>query len=104
MFDVCCTSTGIRDVHLEMKNLALYGHQGTLHFIRFPTSEMHVFIELARAKNFSSLASCICATGGGAYKFEADFVKVTPGVLQLEYVSCDCTWRQCDLFVTYWLG
>ena len=37
---------------------------------------MAAFIELARAKNFSSLASAICATGGGAFKFESDFQQV----------------------------
>ena len=67
---------GIRDVHLEMRNQVLGGRRGSLHFIRFPTSEMAAFIELARAKNFSSLASAICATGGGAFKFENDFQQV----------------------------
>ena len=65
--------TGIRDTHLEMSNVRLGGRIGSLHFIRFPTSEMHAFIELAKAKNFPSLANTICATGGGAYKFETDF-------------------------------
>ncbi|XP_052773603.1 pantothenate kinase 3-like [Mya arenaria] len=65
--------TGIRDVHLEMQNQSIGGRQGSLHFIRFPTSEMMSFIELAQAKNFPNLALSICATGGGAYKFESDF-------------------------------
>lgn len=69
-------ASGIRDVHLEMRNQKLGGCRGTLHFIRFPTSEMQAFIDLARAKNFSSLASAICATGGGAFKFEKDFQEV----------------------------
>lgn len=38
---------------------------------------MMAFIELAKAKNFPSLATSICATGGGAYKFEADFKKAS---------------------------
>jgi type II pantothenate kinase len=68
--------TGIRDVYLEMKDQSLGGISGSLHFIRFPTSEMMSFIELAKAKNFPHLANFICATGGGAYKFENDFRKV----------------------------
>ncbi|KAK6178064.1 hypothetical protein SNE40_012900 [Patella caerulea] len=73
--NVAYGSTGIRDVHLEMVAQSIGGRQGTLHFIRFPTSNMMTFIEMAKAKNFSSLASAICATGGGAYKFEDDFKK-----------------------------
>lgn len=68
--------TGIRDTHLEMSNQRLGGRRGSLHFIRFPTTQMRAFIELAKAKNFPSLAKSICATGGGAYKFESDFKKV----------------------------
>ena len=64
--------TGIRDQHLQME-IRLGGRQGCLHFIRFPTSEMMAFIELAKSKNFPSLAKSICATGGGAYKFAQDF-------------------------------
>ena len=37
---------------------------------------MMAFIDLARAKGFPSLATSICATGGGAYKFEKDFKEV----------------------------
>ena len=69
--------TGIRDVHLEMQDQHIGGRTGTLHFIRFPSSEMMSFIELAKAKNFPNLADCICATGGGAYKFESDFRQVS---------------------------
>ena len=68
--------TGIRDVHLEMPNQFIGGRTGSLHFIRFPSSEMMSFIELAKSKNFSSLTNFICATGGGAYKFEDDFKQV----------------------------
>ena len=52
------------------------GRYGTFHFIRFPTSEMQAFIDMAKAKNFPSLATSMCATGGGAFKFEADFKQV----------------------------
>merc|ERR1719334_843986 len=47
--------------------------RGTLHFIRFPTCEMPAFLELCRSKGMADLSSTICATGGGAYKFEEDF-------------------------------
>ncbi|XP_076471697.1 pantothenate kinase 3-like [Babylonia areolata] len=87
--NVAYGKTGIRDVHLEMKDQTLGERPGSLHFIRFPTSEMAAFIELARAKNFSSLASAICATGGGAFKFESDFQQQVN--LQLhKYDELDC--------------
>lgn len=58
-------------------NSARMGNRvGTLHFIRFPTSEMDNFLLLAKSKGFASLTSTVCATGGGAYKFEGDFLKV----------------------------
>ncbi|KAM8782806.1 pantothenate kinase 1 isoform 1-T1 [Rhynchonycteris naso] len=65
--------TGIRDVHLELKNLTMCGRKGNLHFIRFPTCAMHLFIQMGSEKNFSSLHTTLCATGGGAFKFEEDF-------------------------------
>jgi len=65
--------TGIRDVLLEMTNVRLDGRKGILHFIRFPTSEMEKFILLCKMKNLKSVAKTICATGGGAYKFETEF-------------------------------
>lgn len=90
--NVAYGKTGIRDVHLEMKDQVLGERPGSLHFIRFPTSEMAAFIELARAKNFSSLASAICATGGGAFKFESDFQQQVN--LQLhKYDELDCLIR-----------
>ena len=32
--------SGLRDAHLQMSNIHIGGHQGTLHFIRFPTSQV----------------------------------------------------------------
>ena len=61
-------NTGVRDVHLELKNLTMCGRKGNLHFIRFPTQAMYRFIQMGRDKNFSSLHTTLCATGGGAYK------------------------------------
>ncbi|KAM4543302.1 pantothenate kinase 2, mitochondrial isoform 2-T2 [Odontesthes bonariensis] len=65
--------TGIRDVHLELQDLTLCGRKGNLHFIRFPTHDLPAFLQMGRSKHFSSLHTTLCATGGGAYKFEADF-------------------------------
>ncbi|XP_059821660.1 pantothenate kinase 3-like isoform X2 [Hypanus sabinus] len=70
--NVAYGSTGIRDVHLELKDLTICGRKGSLHFIRFPTQNMPAFIQMGKAKHFSSLHTTLCATGGGAYKFEPD--------------------------------
>ncbi|XP_073476817.1 pantothenate kinase 3 isoform X1 [Aquarana catesbeiana] len=78
-------STGIRDVHLELKDLTLFGRRGNLHFIRFPTHDLPTFIQMARDKKFSTLHTVLCATGGGAYKFEEDFRTI--GNLQLHKVD-----------------
>lgn len=77
--NVAYGNTGIRDVHLELKNLTMCGRKGNLHFIRFPTQDMLGFIQMGRDKNFSSLHTTLCATGGGAYKFEDDFRTVCDG-------------------------
>lgn len=59
-----------------MDNAIIRGRKGTLHFIRFPTSEMGNFLALAKLKGLATLVTTVCATGGGAYKFEEDFKKV----------------------------
>ncbi|XP_053678656.1 pantothenate kinase 3 [Anopheles nili] len=66
-------NTGHRDIHLQMDNVMIRGRRGSLHFIRFPTSEMISFLELARSKGMAQLVTTVCATGGGAFKFEEDF-------------------------------
>ncbi|XP_019487425.1 PREDICTED: pantothenate kinase 1 isoform X1 [Hipposideros armiger] len=71
--NVAYGKTGIRDVHLELKNLTMCGRKGNLHFIRFPSCALHKFIQMGSEKNFSSLHTTLCATGGGAFKFEEDF-------------------------------
>ncbi|XP_073964297.1 pantothenate kinase 3 fbl [Choristoneura fumiferana] len=68
-------NTGRRDVHLQMDNVSLRGRRGTLHFIRFPTTEVGAFLQLARSKGMAALVNTIYATGGGAYKFEENFIK-----------------------------
>lgn len=59
-----------------MNNVNINGRMGHVHFIRFPTSEMKNFLTLAKSKGMATLASTVCATGGGAYKFEEDFKQV----------------------------
>lgn len=58
------------DVHIRER-------RGSLHFIRFPTSEMKNFLSLAKSKGMAQLVTTVCATGGGAFKFEQNFKKVT---------------------------
>lgn len=59
-----------------MDDVTIRGRRGSLHFIRFPTSEMFNFISLARAKGMAELVTTVCATGGGAFKFENKFKEV----------------------------
>ncbi|CAD5113056.1 unnamed protein product [Dimorphilus gyrociliatus] len=81
--------TGIRDDHLQLDGVEIDGHMGNLHFIRFPTSQMNAFIELAKSKNFSSLATTVCATGGGAYKFEMDiYTKLSLELFKVDELAC----------------
>lgn len=61
--------TGIRDDHLELKNVSINSRRGTLHFIRFPTERMAQFIQLVKSKGFALMSSTVCATGGGAIKY-----------------------------------
>ncbi|XP_033890345.2 pantothenate kinase 3-like isoform X2 [Acipenser ruthenus] len=87
--NVAYGSTGIRDVHLELKDLTLCGRKGNLHFIRFPTQDMPAFIQMSRDKHFSSLQTTLCATGGGAYKFEPDFREMADlELLKLDELDC----------------
>ncbi|XP_016343445.1 pantothenate kinase 1-like isoform X2 [Sinocyclocheilus anshuiensis] len=80
---------GVRDVHLELRNLTICGRTGNLHFIRFPTAAMHSFIQMGRDKHFSSLHTTLCATGGGAYKFENDFRTMADlELLKLDELDC----------------
>jgi len=60
----------------QMENVRIRGRRGTLHFIRFPTSEMGNFLALAKSKGMANLVTTVCATGGGAFKFEDNFKKV----------------------------
>lgn len=64
-------ATGKRDEHLEMP-CTINGHQGSLHFIRFATSQMPEFIKMAKDKGLADMIDDVCATGGGAYKFDEE--------------------------------
>jgi len=66
--------SGLRDVHLQLDNCIIDGCAGSLHFIRFPTTDMPIFIELCKNKlGIQNITSTVCATGGGAFKFESEF-------------------------------
>lgn len=60
-----------------MDDVHVRGRRGSLHFIRFPTSEMKNFLSLAKSKGMAQLVTTVCATGGGAFKFEPDFKQVS---------------------------
>lgn len=65
-------TTGKRDEHLQMHNCMINQREGTLHFIRMPTSRMPEFIKLAKDKGLAEHIEDVCATGGGAHKFEEE--------------------------------
>lgn len=68
-------TSGKRDTHLEMPNCVINKRAGTLHFIRFATNRMSDFLRMAKNKRFADTIHTVCATGGGAYKFEDDIKK-----------------------------
>lgn len=63
----------VRDAQLELRDLSVCGRAGTLHFIRFQTADVPPFLSAVQKKTIDKLHRTICATGGGAYKFEDDF-------------------------------
>lgn len=63
--------SGIRDVHLELRSMKIGNRLGNLHFIRFPTNQMELFIDLCVTKKLHTLTFQVFATGGGAFKFES---------------------------------
>ena len=77
-------STGMRDQRLEMNNVRIADQEGTLHFIKFATGRMEGFFDMVTKNGLSRFPKIICATGGGAFKFEKDFKKVS----LLEYRLC----------------
>lgn len=82
-------SEGERDTRFELKGVRIGTRKGNLHFIRFPTSRMDSFLEIAkeiRAKEF--VPKKVYATGGGAYKFEKQFKEVGFSVDTSLLMSC----------------
>ena len=65
--------SGHRDGNLEMRDCLINGRRGTLHYIRFPTADMPIFLSIAKKKGIANMTSTVCATGGGAFKFETEF-------------------------------
>ncbi|KAL1227903.1 Pantothenate kinase 2 [Trichinella spiralis] len=63
--------SGVRDVNLQLEDQKINGRIGTLHFIRFPTSNMPGFIALTKSKGLAPNSSTVCATGGGAHKYDS---------------------------------
>ncbi|CAI8033187.1 Pantothenate kinase 3 [Geodia barretti] len=66
-------STGIRDQRLEMHGQKIGGYTGTLHFIKFATNRMCGFFDMATNNGLARFPKVVCATGGGAFKFESAF-------------------------------
>lgn len=69
-------SSGMRDERLQLENQRLGNHTGTLHFIKFATCRMNGFFDMVTKNGLSRFSKVVCATGGGAFKFEADFREV----------------------------
>ena len=71
-------SSGTRDERLELVDQKLGVHIGTLHFIKFATSRMNGFFDMVTNNGLGRFSKVVCATGGGAFKFESDFREVRP--------------------------
>ena len=69
-------STGTRDERLEVTNVRVGQHVGTLHFLKFATCRMDGFFDMVTKNGLSRFPKVVCATGGGAFKFELDFKQV----------------------------
>ena len=69
-------SSGMRDKRLELTEQRLGPHTGTLHFIKFATSRMDGFFDMVTKNGLGRFPKIVCATGGGAFKFEKDFSRV----------------------------
>ncbi|XP_053538785.1 pantothenate kinase 1a [Ictalurus punctatus] len=82
----------VRDLQLELRDLSVCGRVGTLHFIRFQTADVTPFLAAVQEKTISKLRRTICATGGGAYKFENDF-RMMAGVELAKLDELDCLIR-----------
>lgn len=63
-------SSGTRDEHLEITGQMIGQRIGTLHFLKFHTSRMEGFLNIISDHRLHDCRSVVCATGGGALKFE----------------------------------
>jgi len=63
-------STGTRDEHLEIEDQTIGQRTGTLHFLKFSTSRMDGFVDVISDNQLHDCRNVVCATGGGAIKFE----------------------------------
>lgn len=73
-------SSGMRDERLELSNQRVGPHVGTLHFLKFATSRMEGFFDMVTKNGLGRFPKVVCATGGGAFKFEDEFKKVSSKV------------------------
>ena len=69
-------SSGTRDEHLEITGQAIGQRIGTLHFLKFNTSRMEGFLNIISDHHLHDCRNVVCATGGGALKFEKDINEV----------------------------
>ena len=60
-----------------MSDHVIQSHRGTLHFIKFNTNRMNGFFDMVTKNGLSKFPKVVCATGGGAFKFEKDFEEVS---------------------------
>ena len=77
----CYYSIGVRDHHLELQSHTFGGQKGTLHFIKFATSRMSGFMDMVTENELGHFSKMVCATGGGAFKFENDFKQVSKSLV-----------------------
>lgn len=64
--------SGHRDEQKQMEEVVIMNRRGRLHFIRFQTQHMGGFLRMAKQKGMAETLSTVCATGGGAHKFDSD--------------------------------
>ncbi|OAF66315.1 hypothetical protein A3Q56_05967 [Intoshia linei] len=68
--------TGVFDNYLTIENVELNGYKGSLKFIRFPSSDMPLFIKICGQRHFSTFLETIHVTGGGAFKYNNEMEQI----------------------------
>jgi len=79
-------SSGTRDEHLEIREQTIGQRIGTLHFLKFHTCRMEGFLNIVSDHRLHDCRSVVCATGGGAIKFEKDINEVLLFVMIIMYL------------------